>query len=145
MSHPSAVPDVDTAVVDRHTTVSGTLSGQDLVILGSLEGQLTLTGRLHVAAGSRLKARVQAAEVELDGEFDGELRADTLRVAASARASGVFVIGRISIEEGAVLDGDVQSAADPTAPPALHAVPAPAAEEPAEPEPAEDAAVIAPA
>jgi cytoskeletal protein CcmA (bactofilin family) len=145
MSHPSAARDVDTAVVDRHTTVSGTLSGQDLVILGSLEGQLTLSGRLHVAAGSRLKARVQAAEVALDGEFEGELRADTLRVAATARASGVFVIGRISIEEGAVLDGDVQSPVDSGAPPALHAVPVAAAEEPAEPEPAEDAAVIAPA
>ena len=112
-----SLPSVDTAVVDRHTTLSGTVSGHDLIVLGSLEGDLRLTGRLHIAAGSRLKARVQATVVELDGEFEGELRAETLRVAASARAKGVFVAERLSIEEGALLEGDVQSPA--------HATPAP--------------------
>ena len=79
------------------------------------------------------------------GEFEGELRAETLRVAASARGRGVFVIGRISIEEGAVLDGDLQSPGEPDAAPVLHAVTAPAAEEPAEPEGMEQVAAIAPA
>ena len=109
-----SLPSVDTAVVDRHTTLSGTVSGHDLIVLGSLEGDLRLTGRLHIAAGSRLKARVQATVVELDGEFEGELRAETLRVAASARAKGVFVAERLSIEEGALLEGDVQSPAHTT-------------------------------
>jgi cytoskeletal protein CcmA (bactofilin family) len=119
-----SLPSVDTAVVDRHTTLSGSVSGHDLIVLGSLEGELRLSGRLHIAAGSRLKARVQATVVELDGEFEGELRAQTLRVAASARAKGVFVAERISIEEGALLEGDVQAPADAHPAPVQEAGPA---------------------
>src|SRR5918992_4673342 len=107
-----SLPSVDAAVVDRHTALSGSVSGHDLIVLGSLEGDLRLSGRLHIAAGSRLKARVQATVVELDGEFEGELRAQTLRVTATARAKGVFMAERISIEEGALLDGDVQAPAE---------------------------------
>lgn len=118
-----SLPSVDTAVVDRHTTLSGSVSGHDLIVLGSLEGELRLSGRLHVAAGSRLKARVQATVVELDGDFEGELRAETLHVAASARAKGVFVAERISIQEGALLEGNVQAPADPTPSPGQDAGP----------------------
>jgi cytoskeletal protein CcmA (bactofilin family) len=118
-----SLPSVDAAVVDRHTTLTGSVSGHDLIVLGSLEGDLRLSGRLHVAAGSRLKARVQAIVVELDGEFEGELRAQTLHVAASARAKGVFVAERISIEEGALLEGSVQAPADATPAPLQDAGP----------------------
>jgi cytoskeletal protein CcmA (bactofilin family) len=118
-----SLPSVDTAVVDRHTTLSGSVSGHDLIVLGSLEGDLRLSGRLHVAAGSRLKARVQATVVELDGDFEGELRAETLHVAASARAKGVFVAERISIQEGALLEGNVQAPADTTPSPGQDAGP----------------------
>lgn len=118
-----SLPSVDTAVVDRHTTLSGSVSGHDLIVLGSLEGELRLSGRLHVAAGSRLKARVQATVVELDGDFEGELRAETLHVAASARAKGVFVAERLSIQEGALLEGNVQASADTTPSPGQDAGP----------------------
>lgn len=119
-----SLPSVDAAVVDRHTTLSGSVSGHDLIVLGSLEGDLRLSGRLHIAAGSRLKARVQATVVELDGEFEGELRAQTLRVTATARAKGVFMAERISIEEGALLDGDVQAPAEAKLAPVQDAGPA---------------------
>jgi cytoskeletal protein CcmA (bactofilin family) len=68
-----------------------------------------------------MRARVQASVVELEGDFEGELRAETLRVTSSARARGVFAAERLSIEEGAVLEGDVQA---PAAPGALVLAPA---------------------
>ncbi|HVR72228.1 MAG TPA: polymer-forming cytoskeletal protein [Vicinamibacteria bacterium] len=134
-----STPSPDSAVLDRHASLSGTVSGHDLVVLGSLDGDLRLSGRLHIAAGSRLRAKVQASVVELDGDFEGEVRTEILRVAASARAKGVFFAERISIQEGALLEGDVQApalAAPPAAQAAETALP-PAdepSEEPAEPE-----------
>ena len=106
-------PSPGSAVIDRHASVSGKLSGSDLVLNGSFDGELTLTGHLRTAAGSRLKARVKADVVEIDGEFEGEIRASTLRVSASARARGTFVAERLSIEEGAFLEGRVQAPALP--------------------------------
>jgi cytoskeletal protein CcmA (bactofilin family) len=118
------------AVFDRHASVSGKFSGHDLVLQGSLQGELTLTGLLRCAAGSRLHARVRAEVVELEGEFEGEIRATALRVSAGARARGTFIADRLSIEEGALLDGDVQAPATPVvagaaADPLPEAVPAP--------------------
>jgi cytoskeletal protein CcmA (bactofilin family) len=122
-----SLPSPTSALLDRHVSFTGTVAGHDLIVLGSLDGDLRLTGRLHVAAGSRMRARVQASVVELEGDFEGELRAETLRVTSSARARGVFAAERLSIEEGAVLEGDVQA---PAAPGALVLAPA-AAEAPA--------------
>ena len=130
------------AVLDRHANLTGTVSGHDLVVMGSLEGDLRLTGRLHVAPGGRLRARVQASVVELEGDFEGEIRAETLRVSASARARGVFAAERLSIQEGAVLEGSVQApaAAEERKPAPVTAAPPPAAapassdEDPAEDE-----------
>jgi cytoskeletal protein CcmA (bactofilin family) len=117
-----SLPSPTSALLDRHVSFTGTVAGHDLIVLGSLDGDLRLTGRLHVAAGSRMRARVQASVVELEGDFEGELRAETLRVTSSARARGVFAAERLSIEEGAVLEGDVQA---PAAPGALVLAPAP--------------------
>jgi cytoskeletal protein CcmA (bactofilin family) len=105
------LPPDTAAVLDRHASLTGTVAGHDLVVLGALEGDLRLTGRLHVAAGSRLRARVHASVVDLEGDFEGEVRAQTLRVSASARARGVFRAERLSIQEGAVLEGSVQAPA----------------------------------
>lgn len=109
-------PSPDTAVVDRHATLSGRMSGHDLIVLGSLEGDLQLSGRLHTAAGSRLRAKVHASVVEIEGDFEGEIRASTLRVSATAQARGTFVAERLIIQEGAVLEGAVQAPAAPEPP-----------------------------
>jgi cytoskeletal protein CcmA (bactofilin family) len=128
-------PVVPPAVLDRNVTMTGTVAGHDLVVYGTLDGDLRLTGRLHVAAGGRVKAKVHASRVDLEGEFDGELRAEMLRVTATAHAQGVFRAERLCIEEGAVLEGSVQAptAAEPV--PAIAAARVP--EEPADDEPAD--------
>lgn len=127
-------PSPGSAVIDRHASVSGKLSGTDLVLNGSFDGEVALTGHLRTAAGSRLKARVKADVVEIEGEFEGEIRAGTLRVSATARARGTFVAERLSIEEGAFLEGSVQAPAVPIvagASPGLTLAQAPTAAAPA--------------
>jgi cytoskeletal protein CcmA (bactofilin family) len=140
-------PSPDTAVVDRHATLTGRVSGHDLIVLGTLDGDLQLSGRLHTAAGSRLRAKVHASVVEIEGDFEGEVRAATLRVSATARARGTFVAERLVIQEGAVLEGAVQAPAapEPASSVAARSEPSPPAAtvEPSEPPTLDDSASAA--
>jgi len=111
--------------------VSGRVSGRDLDVLGRFEGDLELSGRVHVAPGSQVKGKVRANLVEIEGDFEGEVRAETLRVGAGGAARGKFFSGRIAIADGARLEGDVNptEAAPALAPPSKAPVP-PSSKEP---------------
>ena len=95
----------DGAVLDPHAQIAGRWSGRDLVVRGGFEGEMHLTGRLRAEGGSHVRARVRAVVVELDGEFDGEVRAGTLVLGPTARARGVFLAERLCVREGAWLEG----------------------------------------
>ncbi|HEU0105696.1 MAG TPA: polymer-forming cytoskeletal protein [Vicinamibacteria bacterium] len=101
------VADQDLTVLASGTAVSGRVAGRDLDVLGQFDGELELSGRVHVAAGSRVKGRVRANLVEIDGDFEGEVRTETLRLGVGASARGKFFAGRIALVDGARLEGDV--------------------------------------
>jgi cytoskeletal protein CcmA (bactofilin family) len=63
-----------------------------------------------------VKAVVKAKAVEIEGEFEGEVRAESLRLAPTARARGTFVAKRLVIEEGAVFHGAVNREPPASAP-----------------------------
>ena len=108
----STAPHESTLSADLNVT--GTISGQDLAVLGQFAGELRLAGQLRTGGSSRVKAIVKARAVEIEGEFEGEVRAESLRLARTARARGIFVAQRLVIEEGAVLHGAVNR--EPPAP-----------------------------
>ena len=102
-----AVPHRDATVLAPGAALSGRVSGQDLDVLGAFDGELELSGRVRLAAGSKVKARVRADLVEIEGDFEGEVRAKTLRVREGAHARGLFFADRIAVVEGALLEGGV--------------------------------------
>jgi cytoskeletal protein CcmA (bactofilin family) len=110
-----------TAIVGEDAQFSGRFSGHDLDVLGRLEGEVEIKGRLRVGKKGRVKAKVKAAVAEIDGEFEGELRADALTLTETARAKGTFVAKRLNVREGAVLEGAI----NPNAPAAPIPAPAP--------------------
>jgi cytoskeletal protein CcmA (bactofilin family) len=117
------------AILGDHTEFTGRMTGRDLTILGHFEGAVELTGVLRVGRDSVVKAQVRAADVEVEGAFEGEIQADRLAFGESARAKGVFTAGRFSMREGALVDGAVNL-------PPVEAVLEPAADLPvAEPAP----------
>jgi cytoskeletal protein CcmA (bactofilin family) len=123
------------AIVGEDAQFTGRFSGQDLEVLGRLEGDVEIKGRLRIGKQGRVKAKVKAAVVEIEGEFEGELQTDALTLAETAKARGTFLAKRLNVREGAVLEGAINPATAATAhppvaaptPPAPAAAPAPAA------------------
>ena len=83
----------------------GEVRGGDLTLLGQFEGELALEGHLLIGRQARVKATVRAEVVEVDGVFEGEIRAQTIVFAETACARGVFRSDRLGIREGACVDG----------------------------------------
>jgi cytoskeletal protein CcmA (bactofilin family) len=108
----------DVSVLGEDTALSGRIKGQDLMILGAFEGELMLTGRLHLGPKARVKAKVRATEVEIEGAFEGEIRSKALAFAPTAQARGLFLADRLGIREGALVEGAFNLAADSDARPA---------------------------
>jgi cytoskeletal protein CcmA (bactofilin family) len=92
-------------VLGEGAFLSGTVRGQDLKVLGRFEGELHLEGKLHVGPKGQVAARVRAAEVVVEGEIQGEVRAGALTLAETARARGTFVAKRLLVKEGATVEG----------------------------------------
>jgi cytoskeletal protein CcmA (bactofilin family) len=115
-------------VFGEDSRLSGEVSGQDFTILGHFDGTLRATGRLRIGPAAVVRARVTASSVEIDGDFEGEVRSDLLRFSTTARAKGVFLADRLSLQDGARVNGPVNLPAAPATAPAE--VPAPSPGEP---------------
>ena len=121
----------DTAVIGEDASFSGRFVGKDLLVLGRLEGDIELRGRLHLGPKGHARANVRAATVEVEGELNGEVRADALSLMPTARVRGTFVAKRLSVQEGAVVEGSInpgsarhaEPSASPFAPPPAPAAP----------------------
>jgi cytoskeletal protein CcmA (bactofilin family) len=106
------------AVVGEGAVLTGKVRGQDLTVLGTLEGELQLEGKLHVGPRGRVAAQVRAAEVVVEGEIDGEVRAAALTLTETARARGTFLAKRLLVKEGALVEGAINPASPPAERPA---------------------------
>ncbi len=95
------------AVIGRTTRVRGRVSGDgNLVIEGSVEGDITVRGDLTIAEGGRATSTVDADAVTLQGELEGDVRArGGVRIEAGARVRGDVQSESIELEEGAEFVG----------------------------------------
>jgi len=95
----------EVSVLSEDASLSGRITGQDLTVLGGFEGEITVRGRLRIGPQAKVNAKGKADSVELEGQFDGEIRVKSLSVAPSAHARGLFLADRLAIREGAVVEG----------------------------------------
>ena len=118
------------------TVLEGTLRAAEPVqVAGTLQGTLEAEGPVTVEEGGRLIARVVAPEVVVGGFLDGRVQCHgRLEVRSTGLVKGKLHVGTLRIEEGALLDGQLQMAGAVTAASIGAADPPPAAE-PARPRP----------
>ncbi len=102
----------------RDTEFSGTIEVTDSIRLeGKFKGEVWTQGTLHVVPEANVQAKVQAAFVVIGGRFKGEVDCQyRVDLQAQCRASGKLVTGALSVEEGALFDGEVAMTRKPAKP-----------------------------
>ena len=101
---------VDVATIGKSVVVKGELSGsEDLYVDGQVEGSITLRGQsLTIGPNGRVRANVEARNVILHGQVDGNVSAsDRVELRKSASLKGDISTARIAIDDGAYFKGTI--------------------------------------
>ena len=99
----------ETTYFGRNLKIKGRVSGNgNIIILGGLEGEFNLKGRLKIAQPAKIKGEVKADVISVDGNVKGSLVAkERVHLDKTARIEGKIDTPSLSITEGAHFDGEV--------------------------------------
>ena len=92
----------------RNAVCEGSLEGNDVTLRGRFKGKLRVSGVLRIIKGSDIDATISAGRVEIDGDFQGDVHADSLELLEHGRARGTFRAKSLKVQEGAKLDGELE-------------------------------------
>jgi len=99
------------SVIGESLYFKGELSaGEDLIVEGTIEGKIN-QGKccLTLKPNGRLIANVNATKIFIEGNVRGDLNATvSVSVRATANVKGNIVAPRVSIEEGATFNGNIE-------------------------------------
>jgi cytoskeletal protein CcmA (bactofilin family) len=112
----ASAPDVAAAISAVSTIgpglkIRGDITGNcHLVIEGEAHGKIHLVnGRVTVGASGRVNADIEAPEIEIDGNVQGNLQArDNVRMGPASHVQGSVLSRRFRIEDGARFRGKVE-------------------------------------
>ena len=100
----------ETTYFGKNLKIAGNVSGEgNLIILGSFEGEFNLRGQVKVAQGAEIKGNIKATAVSINGNVEGTVSAGKrILLDTTASMKGRLVTPKISIQDGAVFDGELQ-------------------------------------
>lgn len=109
MARTTARTDAREAVIGRTTRVRGRVSGDgDLVVEGTIDGDVTVSGDVTVGESATLSSNVDANAVTVRGAVEGDVRArGAIRIEAGARVRGDVSGGSFALDEGAEFAGRI--------------------------------------
>src|SRR5437762_2232859 len=93
-----------TCLIAPKTVVKGEITGdEDVVVEGSVEGQIRITRDLRVGANGSVKATVEAQAIIVSGELIGDCTATSrVEIQSTGRLTGNIRAPKIVIAEGAM-------------------------------------------
>ncbi len=96
-------------VIGTSIVIDGEISGgEDLVILGTVKGKITLKESLFVEGSGVIEADIETANVEVSGHVTGNIAAsEKVELKANCKVVGDIRSPRILIADGAVFKGSV--------------------------------------
>jgi cytoskeletal protein CcmA (bactofilin family) len=104
-------PAEGSTVIGKSVVIRGELSGsEDLYIDGDVEGTITLQeSRLTIGPNAHVRADVSVRDIVVFGHLTGNIKAaGRVDLRQSAFVAGDISAGRLSIEESAILKGNVE-------------------------------------
>ncbi len=99
----------ETSYFGKNLMIKGRVSGNgNVIIMGGLEGEFDLRGRVKIAQPAKIKGEVKADVISVNGNVEGKLAAkQRLHLDQTARIEGQMTTPKLSITEGASLNGEV--------------------------------------
>ena len=95
-------------LIGEDISLSGTITSCDkLVIAGTVETNISECKELEIARGGLFKGEAKIQMAEIAGEFVGTLSADLLRLRSSGRISGDLNYGKLEVELGGEIIGNL--------------------------------------
>jgi cytoskeletal protein CcmA (bactofilin family) len=95
-------------VIGTKTIIKGDVLGdEDVIVEGTIEGQIRITRDLRVSPGGTVRAAVEAQSIIVSGEVVGDCTASQrVEIQASGRLTGNLRAPKIVIAEGALFKGN---------------------------------------
>ena len=95
-------------VVGANITIKGEITGdEDVLVAGTIEGQIRISRELRVGPRGKVKATVSAQSVIISGELIGDCDASNrVEIQATGRLQGNIRAPKVVITEGAVFRGN---------------------------------------
>lgn len=102
-------PEGKKLIVGREIELSGNISACDkLVVEGRVEAELSDCRQIEIAASGVFKGSAAIDMAEISGNFEGNLTArDILIVRSTGRITGTVRFGKLEIERGGEVVGDI--------------------------------------
>jgi cytoskeletal protein CcmA (bactofilin family) len=96
-------------VIGASIKVKGNFQGQgDIVIKGALEGSLKTDANIFIGDQARVVANIEAQQATINGEVRGNIKVkNSLSLGEAAKIFGDVQYGDISIERGAIINGQL--------------------------------------
>jgi cytoskeletal protein CcmA (bactofilin family) len=120
----TAVSQNETSYFGKNLKIKGRISGNgNVIILGGLDGEFNLRGRVKIAQPAKIKGEVKADIISVNGNVQGKLSAQQqLHLEQTARIEGQIITPKLSIAEGATFNGKITMSGNVTKPskPAAH-------------------------
>jgi len=88
------------------TTIHGDIiSPADFRLDGELIGNFTSSGKLVIGPAGSVKGDIICNTADIEGKFEGKIQIeDTLNIKQSANIVGEAIVGKLSVEPGAVFN-----------------------------------------
>ena len=95
-------------VIGRGTRLKGEIeAGGDVIVEGKVEASIR-AATMRIAAGGSVSGEVEAANVEVRGQFEGTLNVrECLTVSGEGHVSGTVRYGELKVDRGARITGDI--------------------------------------
>lgn len=85
----------------------------DLVVHGTIEGEVITTGDITIESPATVKARLECRNISVRGRVEGDVTANQrLRLAGSGTLQGNIRVHKLHVEDGATFNGSISMAGE---------------------------------
>lgn len=105
------------SVIGSGTVIRGSLDGEgSLEIFGHVEGDVSMTGEVTIAAGAAVLGNVSGSKISVHGSVQGDLRGtESVLLERGAKVIGDLSAPRVGVGAGALIRGSVRTEGEPVA------------------------------